>query len=1004
MGELALQFPHLVAFNIDDMTNHITSGEINPQVIARITSQMRSRAPWLALATANYYSYQGEFTYSQKLFPDLPLVIDSPKFAFRNDKQGTGPCLPAKCVFGPLCGHYPNHMPRPGGCNHSAHKSCLAGSCADNTVFNIAGEIADLAAALPAGRALSVSVYSTQHSSLGETTPEYLASILPLIAAQPRVSGIFIYTMHIAHNCSSHPPPLFGGSKGCIVASFFGEAANKPAAELAPLAIPSSTSFDTLLEASADLSITHNWTALAVGKVCVPYTTWQHRSGSESILVVVSSDQQLCLLTGQVPRPIWCGRIRPHGTSLMPLHSWAAVQTVDLDNDGWDEVVLLRGGPTPVSDHQYDLVVVRFERSGCGLHSVRQFRIDLPNEVDSSTSRTSLGDFTAMAALSTGFGDAKSNAAEVIIAQRDHPAGAWLQLRWMASSPTDDSMSTGGFVVQGGWFGPPRSHWASLTASTALRTSARFHCNVALAAGPSGIVLLAPCLANGSSYGIVAAIKARANETWTALSAARQQDVVVARSQQGFMHQIVMKGESLVLAPLSGADPHRRWMGLALDHWLGGDELQLMGMREVLPLPPPPPGVSGTESTRVSLLVYGAPATRQNRTQALTWSILQTEAESTKSLDGGLANVSLPLDLPRMKKLLLTTSTNSYRAVVCPKDYTAPIARDYDTFVRLLDATANFEVDGRQFRMWMQVLPPTEGHDCLPPRDSPLTPFNESEIFAKRRELGRGLGTYADLEAWAEVAGRLSSVYPHLVAFVGDDFSDNIAKGNYNGSTIAAVTNRLRAHSQTINFVPVIYYGFERWSNASRLTSSWGLFPDLPLLADAVLFPFMNEREGAGPCANCPNCSARGPRDPKCASCTPGCTGCGDCANCTKRCPWPPHKEISGGCLAGACADSTYQNVGAELTDMQRPMPGARSVHLCIYATGHSNFGRPTPWYVDQLVPTVLRQPGIGGVQMRPMQAPTVRGQCNARNSSLDLGCITQRQFAKAAAGPPPPN
>jgi hypothetical protein len=56
------------------------------------------------------------------------------------------------------------------------------------------------------------------------------------------------------------------------VASFFGHAANRPAVELAPLAIPSLTLFDTLLEASADLNITHNWTALAVGKVCVPNT------------------------------------------------------------------------------------------------------------------------------------------------------------------------------------------------------------------------------------------------------------------------------------------------------------------------------------------------------------------------------------------------------------------------------------------------------------------------------------------------------------------------------------------------------------------------------------------------------------------------------------------------------------------------------------------------------------------------------------------------------------
>ena len=54
-GLLAVQFPHLVALNIDDMTDHISSGEISAGTIARVTANMRRHAPWLALATATYF-------------------------------------------------------------------------------------------------------------------------------------------------------------------------------------------------------------------------------------------------------------------------------------------------------------------------------------------------------------------------------------------------------------------------------------------------------------------------------------------------------------------------------------------------------------------------------------------------------------------------------------------------------------------------------------------------------------------------------------------------------------------------------------------------------------------------------------------------------------------------------------------------------------------------------------------------------------------------------------
>ena len=52
--------------------------------------------------------------------------------------------------------------------------------------------------------------------------------------------------------------------------------------------------------------------------------------------------------------------------------------------------------------------------------------------------------------------------------------------------------------------------------------------------------------------------------------------------------------------------------------------------------------------------------------------------------------------------------------------------------------------------MWMILGPPFESRECLPPTDSPLTEFNESEIFA-----GADYFSTAGTLAWVEIIGRL---------------------------------------------------------------------------------------------------------------------------------------------------------------------------------------------------------------------------------------------------------
>ena len=126
--------------------------------------------------------------YSEELpvfeqWPDLSLIGDGLAFYFRNQKQGAGPCAPASCVWGPsdTTGEHA------GG--------CLAGACAEPTVANVGGEVADIRAWMPPGRPLVVGFYATGHSSLGSPTARYVRELMPMILSQPGVAGSMVFTM-----------------------------------------------------------------------------------------------------------------------------------------------------------------------------------------------------------------------------------------------------------------------------------------------------------------------------------------------------------------------------------------------------------------------------------------------------------------------------------------------------------------------------------------------------------------------------------------------------------------------------------------------------------------------------------------------------------------------------------------------------------------------------------------------------------------------------------------
>jgi hypothetical protein len=113
------------------------------------------------------------------------LPIDGMLFYFRNEKAGG---CPAACAV---------------NCSHEWPTSgCLAGTCAEQTVPNLAGEVADVRAALPSHLPLHVGVYVIGRPASGEfncSTPSALYGRLALEAALrlPAVSGVMAYRMEV---------------------------------------------------------------------------------------------------------------------------------------------------------------------------------------------------------------------------------------------------------------------------------------------------------------------------------------------------------------------------------------------------------------------------------------------------------------------------------------------------------------------------------------------------------------------------------------------------------------------------------------------------------------------------------------------------------------------------------------------------------------------------------------------------------------------------------------
>lgn len=198
LGALAKEYPQLVAVNVDDMTHNIDT-MFTPELVASMESGMRGPAPWMSLVPTFYYSQMDEP--SAQRWPDVGLTLDSILFYFRNQKEGEGPCSACE-------------TPQP------CPTSCLADTCAEQTVGNFPGEANEIAAMLPAGRPLQIGIYFSGHSACGTPSAKYDYDLLEATYAHPRAGGATVYVMQSPGVECVGDAHL--SDKGCAVQKVFG--------------------------------------------------------------------------------------------------------------------------------------------------------------------------------------------------------------------------------------------------------------------------------------------------------------------------------------------------------------------------------------------------------------------------------------------------------------------------------------------------------------------------------------------------------------------------------------------------------------------------------------------------------------------------------------------------------------------------------------------------------------------------------------------------------------
>jgi hypothetical protein len=194
LGRLAQDYPHLVAVGMDDFGDH---PELLPgDYIAEMESRMRSQAPWLSFVPTAYYR-----NFKDGKWPDLTRTVDSLLFFFRNEREGL----------------------------------CLAGSCGENSIRNMPGEVAFMSGVLPAGRMLHLGVYFVTYYAVRPPqipTIRYDYELVRLAMGLPELTGVTAYAMQpdpgFTCNDFNYLEPNVRDSRYCTLWKNYGDGGCSP--------------------------------------------------------------------------------------------------------------------------------------------------------------------------------------------------------------------------------------------------------------------------------------------------------------------------------------------------------------------------------------------------------------------------------------------------------------------------------------------------------------------------------------------------------------------------------------------------------------------------------------------------------------------------------------------------------------------------------------------------------------------------------------------------------
>jgi hypothetical protein len=194
---------------------------------------------------------------------------------------------------------------------------------------------------------------------------------------------------------------------------------------------------------------------------------------------------------------------------------------------------------------------------------------------------------------------------------------------------------------------------------------------------------------------------------------------------------------------------------------------------------------------------------------------------------------------------------------------------------------------------------------CSIPRDSPLTPFNESSLVNH----SQGFLGCNDYIGWGTILNKLAAQYPALVAVNIDDFVNSLTT-LYTQTYVSRLHAALHApEGRAVQLIPTHYYGGPGKNNFVLRKYPW-----LVDVTDGVLFYFMDMKHGQQICEASPLCGKI-----------------------------KPPKACGFKCLFGSCAEASLPNLADEIDDFRGALPHGHALHVGIYWSGYSSCGTPSP-------------------------------------------------------------